>query len=173
MFSFEDCSYSRTYAKPTKNETQQSLAVPLLQQDTISIPTKTLAPQTKQTPILIKRERSVDTKEMELIKMFNNNIDSEGISEKKLRYLSTLLTITDKVKKYPELQDITSMDTRHLEQYTLPKLRRLAHCIGITQPHTVPSKEQLIQRIVSTYDALKKQDVYEEDEDMMDVVSIN
>ena len=38
---------------------------------------------------------------------------------------------------------------------------------------TVPSKEQLIQRIVSTYDALKKQDVYEEDEDMMDVVLIN
>jgi len=139
-------------------------------QETTSIPIKIETPHIQQTVTHIKKERS---NEMELIRMFNENIDNEGISEKKLRYLSTLLIITDKVKRYAELQDITRMDTRSLEQYTLPKLRRLAHCIGITQPHTVPSKEQLIQRIVSTYDALKKEDVYEEDEDMMDVVLIN
>jgi len=98
---------------------------------------------------------------MELIEMCNNDIDNQGITEEKLRYLSTLLKISDKVKKYPELQEITSMDTTHLEEHTLPKLRRLAHCMGITQPHTVPSKEQLIQRIVSIYEALKNKDAYE------------
>ena len=150
--------------------THQSLQVPPLQQETASIPIKIETPHIQQTVTHIKKERS---NEMELIRMFNENVDNEGISEKKLRYLSTLLIITDKVKRYAELQDITRMDTRSLEQYTLPKLRRLAHCIGITQPHTVPSKEQLIQRIVSTYDALKKEDLYEDDENMMDVVLIN
>ena len=150
--------------------TQQLLQVPPLQQETTSIPIKIETPRIQQTVTHIKKERS---NEMELIRMFNENIDNEGISEKKLRYLSTLLIITDKVKKYAELQNITCMDTKYLKQYTLPKLRRLAHCIGITQPHTFPSKEQLIQRIVSTYDALKKEDVYEDDEDMMDVVLIN
>ena len=49
---------------------------------------------------------------MELIQLFNDDMDNEGISEQKLRPLSTLLTINDKVKKYPELQEITSIDTR-------------------------------------------------------------
>ena len=88
---------------------------------------------------------------MELVQLFNSNIETSDISESRLRYLSTLMTITDKIKKYPELQDITSMLATDLEQHTLPKIRRLAHCIGITQPHTVPSKEQLIQKIVHTY----------------------
>ena len=138
--------------------TQHLLQVPPLQQETASIPIKIETPHIQQTVTHIKKERS---NEMELIRMFNENIDNEGISEKKLRYLSTLLIITDKVKRYAELQDITSIDTRYLEQYTLPKLRRLAHCMGITQPHTVPSKEQLIQRIVSIYEALKNKDAYE------------
>ena len=49
---------------------------------------------------------------MELIQLFNDDMDNEGISEQKLRPLSTLLTINDKVKKYTELQEITSIDTR-------------------------------------------------------------
>ena len=110
---------------------------------------------------------------MEVIQMCNDDMDNEGISDQKLRRLSTLLTISDKIKKYPELQEITRIDTRHLEEHTLPKLRRLAHCMGITQPHNVPSKEQLIQRIVSIYESLKHQDVYEEDEYMIDVVSLH
>ena len=36
--------------------------------------------------------------------MCNDDMDNEGISEQKLRRLSTLLTINDKVKTYPELQ---------------------------------------------------------------------
>jgi len=46
---------------------------------------------------------------MELFQIFNENIQNDGISEKRLRYLSTLLTITDKLKKYPELHDVTSI----------------------------------------------------------------
>ena len=95
---------------------------------------------------------------MELVQIFNNNLEMYDMSERKLRYLSTLLTIADKIKKYPELFDVTSITVTDLEVHTLPKLRRLAHCIGITQAHTIPSKEQLIQQIVSIYEILLKND---------------
>ena len=130
--------------------------------------------QLQQTPTPIVIETKIintnTTSSNGLIQMFNKNIDNEGISEQKLRYLSTLLMIKDKLKKHPELTDITYMDTTHLKEHILPKLRKLAHCIGITQPHTVPSKEQLIQRIVCTYESIKKQDVYEEQGDMVHIV---
>ena len=43
----------------------------------------------------------------------------------------------------------------------------------ITQPHNVSSKEQLIQRIMPIYESLKTPDTHEEDEYMIDVVSLH
>jgi len=64
---------------------------------------------------------------MELVQLFNSNIENCYISESKLRYASTLMTITDKIKKSPELQDIISMLATDFEKLTLSKIRRMAH----------------------------------------------
>ena len=96
------------------------------------------------------------------MKTLNDNLENDGISQKKMKYYYNLKTVTDKLQKYPEMQHITSMDVTDLEQHSVKKLRILAQCLGITKPNIITSKEELIHSIDTVYRSIER---FEEETD--------
>ena len=99
---------------------------------------------------------------MNLLKTLNDNLENDGISQKRMKYYYDLKTVTDRLQKYPEMQHITSMDVTDLEQHSVKKLRILAQCLGITKPNIITSKEELIHSIDTIYRSIER---FEEETD--------
>ena len=102
---------------------------------------------------------------MNLLKTLNDNLENDGISQKRMKYYYDLKTMTDKIQKYPEMRNITSMHVTDLEQHSVQKLRILAQCLGITKPNIITSKEELIHSIDTVYRSIERFEEETDDEE--------
>ena len=68
-----------------------------------------------------------------------------------MKYLYDLKTAGDKMLKYPELQDIESMNAKDKENQYVQKLTILTQCLGITKPNNITCKTELVHKITTVY----------------------
>ena len=109
---------------------------------------------------------------MNLLKTLNDNLENDGISQKRMKYYYNLKTVADKIQKYPEMRNITSMDVTDLEQHSVQKLRILAQCLGITKPNIITSKEELIHSIDTVYRSIERFEEETDDEENKETENI-